>query len=79
MAYKRPSFRSYMIRKYINSDTPEGDLARDIKRDKSFPKSAGSFQYIWYYLRKQLACDECMDTFKACWDMYYNEYKGARK
>lgn len=77
MAYKRPSFRSYMIRNHINDDSPEGDLARDIKRDETFPKTAGSHQFIWYYLLTHGACRECLKTFDACWKRYYRKYKGA--
>ena len=72
------SFREYMIKNHIKDDSPEGDLARDIKSDPRFPKTAKSYSYIRNYLKRCFACNECLETFDGCWKKF-NAEEGAAK
>ena len=62
-------FKQYMISNHIKEDTPKGDLARDLKMDKEFPriccKKEGTI-----YLEKYGACYNAIETFKAAWKEY---------
>ena len=59
------NFKKYMITNYIDSNNAKGDLAREMKIDKDFPKSQ-TFTRILNYLENQGAMDRCIDTFREC-------------
>ena len=63
------TFFEYMMR-YLKKDTPEGDLARDIKDDKKHFPSSDNGKEIFNYLVSQSACHECLDTFVKCYSRY---------
>lgn len=63
------TFFEYMM-KYLNKDTPAGDLARDLNRDKeNFPQSNDGKE-IMDYLFSKGACSQCLDTFEKCYAQY---------
>lgn len=70
------TFYTFMMRNYQGQDTPEGDLAADMKRDKErFPKNGtgkfnGWHRLIREYLTDQDACDGCLEAFESCWKEY---------
>lgn len=70
------TFYTYMMRNHLGKDTPEGDLAMDMRRDKDhFPRNRackfnGWHQIIENYLYSQGGCRECMDVFEECWEEY---------
>ena len=65
------SFFEYMLR-YLKKDTPEGDLARDMPRDRhNFPYYV-SAKVIKQYLISNRACDNAIDTFEKCYKRYKN-------
>lgn len=70
------TFYTFMMRNHQGKDTPEGDLAADMKRDKErFPKNGTGKFRGWYrlirgYLVDHNACDDCLATFDACWKEY---------
>ena len=66
----RKRFFDFMTDNYIKEDSPAGDLARDINRDKSFPQDSMSRKEIIDYLKQNNACAECLETFKWCWKEY---------
>ena len=68
------SFYKFMIENYIKDDSPMGDLARDMKSDRDFPRRSICYTNIYYYLVKKNACDECLDSFHDAW----KEYKAGR-
>ena len=66
-------FKQYMISNHINEQTPKGDLARDLKMDKEFPRISCKKEGI-IYLENRGACYNAIKTFKDSW----KEYKGYR-
>ena len=71
------TFYDFVIEKYYGKDSPRGDLAYDMERDKkTFPvvydASERSKRIIKNYLIRRNACEECLDTFNACWTSYRN-------
>ena len=68
------SFYRFILDNYIKEDSPIGDLARDIKGDKSFPKRCIDYSRIYSYLVGKGACNEAMEAFEECW----KEYKAWR-
>ena len=68
------SFYQYMMG-YRNSNTPRGDLARDMMRDLRFHPDEGvdqitSEEQFIRHLSVRRACPECMDTARQCWVSY---------
>ena len=57
------------IKKFLNDDNPIGDLARDIKIDKTFPLSRRKAT-IEDYLFSKHACSGAMDAFYDSFDLY---------
>ena len=69
------TFKNWMKRNYISASGPRGKLARDIRDDEKFPINGTSKFDAWrVILRSHLvhhdACDDCLDTFDACWKEY---------
>ena len=70
------SFHWYMMRKYREVRSPEGDLARDMAADRErFPKNGRGKYSAWYklireYLEKNRACEACLAVFERCWKEY---------
>ena len=70
------TFYRYMMRNHRGADTPEGDLADDMMRDRErFPKNGkgkfdGWHKLIRGYLEKSGACAECLSVFENCWEEY---------
>ena len=66
------TFYEWMLNKYAGKNTPRGDLANDMERDKDFPKY-GDRKAILSYLEYKRAIDECIACFKRCWRDYQRE------
>jgi len=71
------NFYNYMMKNHLNEKSPRGDLARDMKEDRDFPKNkTGKFKgwkrLIKNYLESQSACYHCMMTFENAWREYEN-------
>ena len=70
------SFYRFMIRNYRGADSPEGDLARDMEKDREhFPlngkgKFSGWHKLIRDHLETRNACDACLAVFESCWEEY---------
>ena len=47
------------IKQFKGEDSPLGDLAEDIYRDKSFPYTY-KFETMIYHLMNHNACDDCI-------------------
>lgn len=71
------SFYEWATQKYLSSDTPRGDFARDASEDKEFPQK-GDCDVILNYLYTRRACDECIKTFKRMWRSYVKDYVKVR-
>lgn len=71
------NFYDWMMMRYAGKDTPCGDLARDMKQDKGFPRD-GSRSEILVYLKDKGAIDECLACFKRCWQDYQWEVGSCR-
>ena len=70
------TFYRFMMRNYRGTDTPEGDLANDMMRDRErFPKNGtGKFDGWHKLIREHLvsagACADCLAVFESCWEEY---------
>ena len=65
------TFYDWMIRNYEGENSPRGDLADDMKRDKEFTNSSPNTEdWIRWHLFLNNACRECIDAFKDCWKIY---------
>ena len=70
------TFYTYMRRTYGGADSPEGDFAEDLLRDKeSFPRNSSCKFTGWHdqirnYLSRHNACRECLEVFEKCWTEY---------
>ena len=70
------SFYRFMMRSYRGTETPEGDLAHDMERDREhFPKNGkGKFDGWHKLIREHLetcdACSDCLNVFERCWKEY---------
>lgn len=63
------TFFEYML-KYLKKDTPAGDLARDMLRDRQhFPITNDRYALI-NYLDSKNASEECLKTFCKCYERY---------
>ena len=70
------TFRGWLIKKHLKTKGPIGDLARDIKDDKDFPKKCNDGQKIKDYLYDCGACQGCLDAFSDAWKEYGSEISG---
>ena len=57
------------ISRHDGKDTPLGDFAYDITRDKGFP-TTNSRKDILEHLQNVHACGEAIQTFKTAWNSY---------
>ena len=69
------TFKTWLKRTYFNANSKEGDLARAVWSDESFPKNGarkfdGWHQIIKGHLYRAGACYDCMETFEKCWKEY---------
>ena len=60
------------IRQFESEDSVLGDLAYDIWRDDSFPKS-NSKKIILNHMTDQEACDEAKEAFADAFEIYTEE------
>ncbi len=63
------TFFEYMMR-YLKKDSPAGDLARDMNRDKENLPVSNDGKAIMDYLFSKDACSACLDTFEKCYVRY---------
>ncbi|MCL6561260.1 MAG: sterile alpha motif-like domain-containing protein [Firmicutes bacterium] len=60
------------LKKFEGWETPRGDLARDVARDKNFP-GEDDYNVILAHLRARGACKEAIQTFRRAWAAYQRE------
>ena len=65
------TFKRYVIDTYKNEDSPEGDFARDLACDKSFPLYVkDGYEIKWYLMYTLTACEEAIEIFEGLWREY---------
>ena len=69
-------FYTWMMRKHLRTKAPVGDLARDMERDRQFPKD-GDRASIRKYLEDNDACSGCLAAFEKAWRKYERKTGGA--
>ncbi|ATH60730.1 MULTISPECIES: sterile alpha motif-like domain-containing protein [Staphylococcus] len=57
---------------FVNDDTPLGQLAHFINRDKHFPKHATSYHEIYAYFKMNYTYNEVMTSAKRALSLYHN-------
>lgn len=60
------AFFKWLLRQ-LNRDDPIGDLAKDVKRDSNFPKTAKTREIIYSYIAHQRASREALVAFDESW------------
>jgi uncharacterized protein YozE (UPF0346 family) len=70
MGGEKMTFYKFVISKYLKSNSPEGDLARDMEADKDFPRKATTKRTILNYLESCHACDDAITVFLDLWKEY---------
>lgn len=67
--WNRP-FYQFLIDNYIVEDSPIGDLARDARADKWFPRKACGEDTIREYLEEKDAGYEVIEAFEEAFEAY---------
>lgn len=65
----KPTFYEFM-EKYVEDNTPVGDLARDMRDDPGFPQLSSSKSVIKAYLSSANACDGAIEALDDAWALY---------
>lgn len=65
------------IKQFRGEDSPIGDLAEDIHRDKSFP-CTDRFEKMISYLVNHNACEECIREFSGAYIEYMTDEVNKR-
>lgn len=68
---KDSQFYTWLVQQKRRPD-PIGDLAEDIIRDKTFPKTRGTKQFLINYLKSKGASPDVIDVLK----LAFKEYQG---
>lgn len=66
-------FRDWIVLFYKKDDNAIGDLARDIKRDRYFPRS-NNVKWLRSYLRDMGAIPEAIETLNKAFAIYKETY-----
>ena len=78
------TFYDFVVNRYSGKDSPRGDFAYDIERDKeNFPVVSNadsiSRQRIKDYLIFHNACSGCLEAFHDCWTSYRKYIKEQKE
>ncbi len=68
------TFYSWLMQ-FKDDDTAIGDLAKDARRDRGFPRRSISYRNLKAYLENCQACDEAINTFSDA----FAQYKAAKQ
>lgn len=71
------NFYEWIIR-LKDKDSPTGDLAYDIWRDKNFPKTSTKSEIIEYLDSKRVH-EDVIDAFNVAWNSYQNYLKNHQE
>lgn len=61
---------SAWLSQFVGEDSPRGDLAFDVKHDKSAPKESSSRKRWLVHLRSNRACQEAIEALEEAFDEY---------
>lgn len=67
------SFAKWLMQ-FVEENSPLGDLARDVAKDKNFPRSR-RYETIYSYLEDGGASDACMIVFEEAWENFDRKEK----
>ena len=67
------SFAKWLMQ-FAEENSPLGDLARDVAKDKNFPRSR-RYETIYSYLEDGDASDACMNVFEEVWEKFDGKEK----
>ena len=68
------SFYSWLLQ-FKTDDTPIGDITRDARLDKDFPRHSVSCKRLREYLESMGACDRVMNIFEEAFTHYEKDAK----
>ena len=69
------TFKRWLLQ-FKNEDTPIGDLASDVARDRSLPVT-NSYTAWHDHLLGRRACPEALEALRWAWQQYESEVKAA--
>lgn len=58
---------SEWLERHERRDTPIGDLARDVKRDRDWPKNEDNLDRLIEHLQRKNACEEAIGVLYRAW------------
>jgi hypothetical protein len=58
------------LKDHIEENTPVGDLARDVKLDKNWPKQASSKRTFTKHMKEMNASDGAVEALNTAWKRY---------
>ena len=67
------SFAKWLMQ-FVEENSPLGDLARDVAKDKNFPRSR-RYETIYSYLNDSGASDACINAFDEAWEKFDRKEK----
>ena len=67
------SFAKWLMQ-FVEENSPLGDLARDVAKDKNFPRSR-RYETIYSSLEDGGASDACMNVFEEAWEKFDRKEK----
>jgi hypothetical protein len=63
-------FSRWLVKNYKNSDTPIGDLARDVANDRDAPRHRSGKRGWETYLSFRHACRGCLEALDDAFELY---------
>lgn len=72
-------FFTSWLKRQIERDDPVGDLARDVKLDKQFPRGSNSYRRIESYLISSGACSGARSSLRKAWTEYQKSQDPTRR
>jgi hypothetical protein len=70
MGEQPTNFTEWLIKNYAEQETPIGDLARGVARDRTWPIDANTEQQFLSYLRRTVAPPGAIRAFRSAWKAY---------
>lgn len=67
-------FKEWLISNYLAEDSPEGDLARDVNADQTFPAGGLTLATAQQHLWSKGAHDDVVKILKRLWIEYRRPY-----
>jgi uncharacterized protein YozE (UPF0346 family) len=65
------------VRSQRGRDDAVGDLARDVMRDRNFPREANDYDALYFHLYEMGACPAALRAFDRAWEEFQRARRGS--